>query len=173
MGFADEVSVCHCPTHQQPDVSRQKNPVLASREIGQHVIPSVAMIGRIESGQAQTPRQRSEMDICEEADMLERLRSNARVGRDIKTDETRENGDSITASNVLIEADGHTVDEDQINFRVGNSRPFNNVLDRRMPVKNVSPRSLPAMHREEIIEWAVRAQGDFTHVVRSERLSSF
>jgi hypothetical protein len=130
--------MCHRATHQQPNVSRQENPAFASRQIRQRRIICVR-IGCVEAGKAQSPRQFAEMNVGDEADGLEWPRPNAGVGSDIECHKPRENGDSVTAPNDLIEADGQTVDENQVNLRVGNPRPLNDILDRRMTVNDAQP----------------------------------
>jgi hypothetical protein len=129
MRFANEVPMYHRATHQQTNVSRQENPTLASRLIRQRCIVCPGIIGRIEADKAQSPRQLTEMNVGEKAQVLEGPRSDARLGTDIKGHEPRENGYSVTAPYDLIEADGQTVDENQVNLRVGNPCPFYDVLD--------------------------------------------
>jgi hypothetical protein len=92
------------------------------------------------------------MHVGEEADGLEWARSNAGVGSDIEGHEAGEDGDSVTAPNDLIEADGQTVDENQVNLRVGNPRPLNDILDRRMTINGAPPGSLSVMRRQEVVE---------------------
>jgi hypothetical protein len=162
--FANEVATCHSATHQQANVSRQKSPALTSCQIRQRRIVCFGIIGRIKPGKAQSTRQFTEMHVGEEADGLEWLGSNAGVRSDIEGHEPREDRDAVAAPNDLIEADGQTVDEDQVDLRVGNSRSLNDILHRWMTVHDASPWRLSAMRRQEIVEGAVHAKGYLAHI---------
>ena len=100
-------------------------------DVDDRAIVEVVAPDRVETDELQVPRERAEMHVYDETRDAQRLRAEPHERRAFDRLEHRINGDALAAAKPVIENDRAAIDEDDIDFGVGDADRLDRILDRR------------------------------------------
>ncbi len=146
---------------QQTAIARQKHSLRFIGKIGQlFVIELVSEVKRIKSKEAQMAREPSEVVVQQESDRIGQRRTESENVFQGKAGEWGIDTDVLVKLHDVTESHWPPVDQNQANFRMGNSQRLYQMFDRLVAIVNgVSEGYLALVRREEVVEIGVKTEG--------------
>jgi len=150
---------------QQLAVARQHDAGVAHGEVDDLAIIEVVAVEGVEAGHAQQVGQAAEVRVGDEARLAQRPLAQAQQGRHVEGLELRIDADAVAVGDQPAEADRLAVDQDQLDFSMGDSQRLDHVLDGGGAGAGRGEIPLAPLRREEVVQLLVEAEGGGDHTL--------
>src|ERR1019366_4605762 len=158
LGRPEVISVRHGAAFEETHIAGQQNPAFVARDLRQALVGATVLIQSVKSQYPQVCGQAAEVHIEYEPWITERLRPQSGQSGDVERLEDRVNTDPVAGLNPVGEIHRLSVDQDEIDLRVGHAERLNAVLDRRGIQETIRELREAALRQQEIVEFCVEAE---------------
>ena len=168
--LAHEVPVRHSAALQQIAVAGEDDAMLARRQKRECFVVRLGLVRGVESDHAQIGRELAEMDIRDEPGLAQRVRADARQGRDVESLKDGVDAHPVAILHDAVEIDGLPVDEHQVHFGVRHSQGLNQVLDGLPVGETVLEGTGTLFLGQEAVQFGIEAEAGLLHLSTESRI---
>jgi hypothetical protein len=158
IGLSHPVPMGHDGMFEQAAVPRQKDSLLLHGSPNQFWIVGAVAVRGIEPKHAQVSCEPAELDIEHKPGLAKSLQTEAQLRRDIEGFKYRIYSDPVSIPNHAGEVRGFTVDDHQIDFRVGHAETLDHVFHGPWHEEVPWNSSVLLIGRQMIVELGVEAK---------------